>query len=162
MGDRVTINTSHGRIEDPKTEAQKTLSRSPSISTASTKSSSKTIQCSGTSYRTVHKKSDPEKYEAFAYAKRSEDPLVWWAKHAPYFHSPGTMAADLLAFPISNADPERLLATARQVITYQRNSLSADTVDMILQIRSWVLAFGDDWVLERFSPEKLRVCDEEE
>ena len=74
------------------------------------------------------------------------------------------MASDHLGIPSSSADAERVFSDARRIITFDRNAIHPRTVSKILCLKSWIKAFGSDWLFNdfKFNDEAMDTSDEED
>ena len=75
------------------------------------------------------------------------DIFDWWSRHAREFPNLAEMAADYLSIPGGSVDVERLFSVGSDIITADRNKLSAETVSAIVEVQSWIKAFDINWVV---------------
>ena len=97
-------------------------------------------------------------------ANANLDPLDWWGDHCMSFPRIARMASDHLGIPSSSADAERVFSDARRIITFDRNAIHPRTVSKILCLKSWIKAFGSDWIFNdfKFNDEAMDTSDEED
>jgi hypothetical protein len=62
--------------------------------------------------------------------------LQYWKVHEHLMPGLAQMAKDVLAIPIAGVGVERIFSVARQVCSYQRNGLDADTIKQLMIVRT--------------------------
>ena len=67
----------------------------------------------------------------------SGDPLSWWKANADEFPTLARMARDILSIPLTSVSVERIFSSAKDVIPYRRNRLSAKMIEQLLIAKSW-------------------------
>jgi hypothetical protein len=73
------------------------------------------------------------------------NPLEFWEVHEPFMPSLAQMAKDVLAIPVAGVGVERIFSIARQICSYQRNHLDAETIMQLMIVRSYdQLMAGDE------------------
>ena len=113
------------------------------------------------SLHTRQEATEMDRYEATsldadeAEAMDSEEMLSWWANHRNELPTLSRMAADFLAVPTGIAELERWFSIAKHTLPAHRASVSIKTMNRIMQLRSWIAAYGSEWVhadgsLERY------------
>jgi hypothetical protein len=64
-----------------------------------------------------------------------KDPLRFWVRHEIEYPGLSHMAKDVLAVPVSGVGVERIFSAARQICSYQRNRLGAETIKRLMLVR---------------------------
>ena len=66
------------------------------------------------------------------------DPLDWWRVMSADFPHLASLARRVLAIPATQAESERLLSFAGNIVTKNRNKLTPTTVELLVLLRhSW-------------------------
>jgi len=65
------------------------------------------------------------------------DLLLWWKKHACIFPGLSKVAKALLSIPPTSSPSERAFRAGRDQAPYTRNSLSDETLCMLIEAKSW-------------------------
>lgn len=70
----------------------------------------------------------------------AKTPLEWWCREEQRMEYPRLhqMAIDILSVPAMSDDPERVFSCARRTISWDRARLSADTIEKLQCLSSWV------------------------
>ncbi|KAG7000221.1 hypothetical protein FocnCong_v012915 [Fusarium oxysporum f. sp. conglutinans] len=68
----------------------------------------------------------------------TQDAIQWWGDHRASFPSLSRFALDVFAIPAIASDCERQFSLDKLMLTYQRLSTGADTLERIQCLKIWV------------------------
>jgi hypothetical protein len=66
------------------------------------------------------------------------DPIAWWAEREIKYPRLSRMAFDILTIPAMSSEPERVFSRGGLVISSQRHSINAKTLEMLLCLQHWL------------------------
>ncbi|KZR97725.1 Uncharacterized protein APZ42_007241, partial [Daphnia magna] len=95
---------------------------------------------SGSSNSVVHTKDELKEYEAEELEPSNCDPdgiLLYWAQRSRKWQRLSCMARDIFTIPTTHASSERAFSVGKDVFRISRMSLSPETVEALLCLRSW-------------------------
>ena len=71
---------------------------------------------------------------------QDQDILMWWKDHTGEYPAVSAMARDFLAIPATSASVERAFSGAKRLVSSDRCSLKANTIEACMCLRSWLRA----------------------
>ena len=91
-------------------------------------------------YEPVHPTSSVAELEAYFKEppKICKDPIAWWAEREKEFPRLSRMAFDILSIPAMSSEPERVFSRGGLVISSQRHSINAKTLETLLCLQHWL------------------------
>ena len=79
-----------------------------------------------------------EQYKNEPHIDLSECPLEWWRKHEGAYANLAKLARKFLASPATTVPCERLFSLSGNIVTKKRASLSADNINKLVSLSSWL------------------------
>ncbi|KZV80205.1 putative AC transposase, partial [Exidia glandulosa HHB12029] len=76
-------------------------------------------------------------YLSTAVEDPGQDVLAWWRGKAKLYPRLSCMARDYLIIPATSVDVERVFSRGRQLLPYNRNRLSTDSIRALLCVGAW-------------------------
>ena len=70
--------------------------------------------------------------------KPCTDPIAWWAEREKKYPRLSKMAFDILTIPAMSSEPERVFSRGGLVISSQRHSINAKTLETLLCLQHWL------------------------
>ena len=67
-----------------------------------------------------------------------KQPLAWWREHQTKYPRLSIITFDILSIPAMSAKCERSFSQAKLALSIQRQSLTDDTMNMLLCLQSWL------------------------
>ena len=79
------------------------------------------------------------------------DPLNWWRINAVKLRLLAALARRLLGIPASQAQSERVLSSAGQIVTQTRNRLSSENVELLVALKN-IWSVVEEWQQSKATP----------